>query len=272
MKKKRAIIKKAARWPFTAVAGASTIAGVLGYSIKDLKPSWPWWLWSLILLIAFTVLFLFSLLIIIKCKHRPYTTEISKITVRIKTGDLFAEPQLKVIPFNERFDTEVDDKIIAHSSLNGIMIDKYVDDLEDLRNTIKSALNENSKYKPQESNGNLVYPLGRLIEYKDFLMLSFTHFDNQNRAYIGIGEYEQMLMRMWDELRRVYAGKPIAIPLIGSGITTIKGMPEKNYTEMLKCILCTLRKSGFQPEKGISIVLTEDVMEKVDMNIIKEEF
>lgn len=77
---------------------------------------------------------------------------------------------------------------------------------------------------------------------------------------------------MWSEIRRVYAAKPITIPLIGAGITDIEGMPEKNYTEFLKCILCTLRSSKFQPDKGITVVLTKDVMDKIDMSVIREEF
>jgi hypothetical protein len=73
-------------------------------------------------------------------------------------------------------------------------------------------------------------------------------------------------------MRRVYAAKHIVIPLIGSGITTIAGIQQKNYTEMLKCILCTLRGSRFQPEQGISIVMTEDAMANIDMSSIREEF
>ena len=77
---------------------------------------------------------------------------------------------------------------------------------------------------------------------------------------------------MWAELRRVYAAKHITIPLIGAGITDINGMPEKNYTEFLKCILCTLRSSKFQPDKGITIVMTREAMMRIDMNVIREEF
>ena len=171
-----------------------------------------------------------------------------------------------------RFDTQVDDKIISHNSLNGIMIDKYISDVNDLNQVIKDAQNDNSEFKSKEKNGRLYYPLGRIIPYNDFLLLALSHFDNQNRAYIGVGEYEQLLIRMWTEIRRVYAGNPICIPLIGAGITDILGENEKDYTKMLKCILCTLRNSKFKPEKGITIVLTQDMANKINMSIIREEF
>ena len=33
-----------------------------------------------------------------------------------------------------------------------------------------------------------------------------------------------------------------------------------------------MRSSKFQPQKGITIVLTQEAIEKIDMNEIKEEF
>ena len=266
------IIKKSLQYSFSIIAGASTIASVLGYTVRDINPSLSWWKWSLILFGVFILLSTIIYCYLKSSRHKPYKTTINGKPVLIKTGDLFSEPDWKVIPFNERFDTQVDDVIISHNSLNGIMIDNYVHDINDLTRTIDDAKKAPSELKPITTNGKTIYPLGRLIPYKDFLMLSFSHFDDQNRARIEIGEYEQMLIRMWSEIRRVYAARPIALPLIGTGLTTIEGISGKNYTEFLKCILCTLRKSNFQPVQGITIVLTEKCMEQVDMSLIKEEF
>ena len=272
MKHKLINIKKSVRYSFSIVAGLSTIAGVWGYTVKDINPLWQWWKWGLILVAMFIILASVFFVVIRSLAHKPYKTSINGKPIEIKTGDLFRENGWKVIPFNDQYDTQVDDVIIAHNSLNGKMIDSYVDNLDSLNGSIKAAANDSSELKPKIVDGKTVFPLGRLIAYNDFLMLSFSHFDKQNRAYIGIGEYEQMLICMWSEMRRVYAAKHIVIPLIGSGITTIAGMPQKNYTEMLKCILCTLKGSRFQPEQGISIVLTEETMANIDMSIIKEEF
>ncbi len=204
--------------------------------------------------------------------HRSYKTTINGKPVVIKTGDIFKEPGWKLIPCNERFDTEVNDRIIAHNTLNGKMIDDHIDDLEALNTAIRAAADDKSAFGPHMAKGKLVYPLGRLIPYKDFLMLSFSHFDENETAYIGVGEYEQLLIRMWVEMRRVYAAKRINIPLIGAGVTTINGLPEKNYTELLRCVLCTLRSSMFQADQGVTIVLTRDSIGQIDMNAIKEEF
>jgi len=46
--------------------------------------------------------------------------------VTIKVGDIFQEPDFKVIAFNEYFDTQVDNKIISEGSLNGVFIKEHL--------------------------------------------------------------------------------------------------------------------------------------------------
>ncbi|SUH16577.1 Uncharacterised protein [Salmonella enterica subsp. enterica] len=46
--------------------------------------------------------------------------------VTVKAGDLFRQDGFKVIAFNEYFDTQVDDVVISHNSLNGLYIDNYL--------------------------------------------------------------------------------------------------------------------------------------------------
>lgn len=272
MKRIPKLIKRSFRYAFAFISGLSTIAGLWGYTVKDINEDFSWWKWGLIICGVFVVLSIVIYLFLRKSGHRAYSTVINGKPVVIKIGDIFEEAGWKVIPCNERFDTEVDDHIIAHNTLNGKMIDNYVDDVEKLKETINNAAYDSSRLVPHNVNEKTVYPLGRIIPYKDFLMLAFSHFDENETAYIGIGEYEQLLIRMWVEIRRVYAAKPINLPLIGGGVTTINGLPEKNYSELLKCMLCTLRSSKFQADQGITIVLSQDVIDQIDMNMIKEEF
>ena len=193
---------------------------------------------------------------------RPYKTRIKGNKVVIKTGDIFEQEGWKVIPFNEHFDTTVDDNIIAHTTLNGIFLDSHCKKEE-----VEKLIQENSSHR-----GNRNYPLGTIIPYQDFMMLAFSHFDENNNAYIDITEYESCLLKMWSSIRNVYAGKPVVLPLIGSGITDIHDVGEKNNTDLLKCILCSLKSSKFQSSSSITIVLTPDTMESIDMNEIRSIF
>jgi hypothetical protein len=52
--------------------------------------------------------------------------KINNSTMEVKIGDIFSESDFKVIAFNEYFDTQVDNKIIAESTLNGMYIRDYI--------------------------------------------------------------------------------------------------------------------------------------------------
>ena len=52
---------------------------------------------------------------------------INGMDIDIVVGDLFVTDGVKVIPFDEYFDIQVDDKVISRNSLNGIFIKRYAD-------------------------------------------------------------------------------------------------------------------------------------------------
>lgn len=161
---------------------------------------------------------------------------------------------MKVIPFDEYFDIQVDDKVISRNSLNGIFVEKYAD-----WDTLKHTLEEEqpSLLDPYEvGDGRICYPLGTIKDYGEYALLAFTHMDKLNRAYLCRGEYEECLLNMWDELDRMYAGRPVVLPLLGSGITRFDG-GKPSEDDLLRCMLCTLRASKRHFKDGVVIVLTE---------------
>lgn len=266
-------LKTSIRIAFEIVTGISTLVGIWGFTIRDISDKLKWWHCLLMLILLYVIAVLIVYQILKFYQHRTYITKIKGKTVTIKTGDIFNETGIKVIPCNEYYDTQVDNIIISSNTLNGKMIQEHIQNLSDLNTTIKKAVNDDTKLTCPKKNGDKwQFPLGRIIRYKDYGMLAFTHFNEQNEAHIQIGEYEQCLLRMWMELRRVYSGDHIVLPLIGAGITDIEGVHQKDNTFLLKCILCTLKNSLFIPDGGVTIVLTKDVMETVDMNKIREEF
>ncbi len=267
------IVKRSAKYSFTFVAFVNTVLGVIGYTIRDIDQRLSWIQCILILFGLFILVAIGLYLWLSHRNKRAYTTKVNGCKVEIKVGNLFDETDWKVIGFNEFFDTEVGNGIIEEESLNGIMIADHVkDDLPGLKARIEQAKNDSSPLKPTEKRGKLAYPLGRVIDYDSFIMVALSHFDDQNVAFIDLEEYEQILMRFWKELRRVYNGKHVAIPLLGTGVMDIRGMPEKDYNSLLHCILCSLSKSTFQPKNGLSVILTDDAMSRIDMNAIREEF
>jgi hypothetical protein len=227
------------------------------------------WMIKLLLILG---LFLFIVVVTFIVKYhktkKGISLEIRGIKVNIRQGNIFNARDWKVIAFNEFFDTTVDDKIIAHNTLNGIFIDNYVENLDDLKSAIENETDNNTKLKRYTRSGKVFYPLGRIITYKDFMLLAFTHFEN-NQAYLTQKDYEDCLRIMWTEICRTYANRPVFIPLLGSGITRFDGTPQKSNSDLLKCMLCTLRTSGVHINQPITIILTEEVIQNINIYEIK---
>lgn len=255
------------------VAAIETIAAISGLSLEDFNDSISW---GMKLIIITGTLFLICFIVGITkalINSKNLKIKIRNIDVTITTGDLFKTNGWRVIPFNEYYDTKVDDIVIAKKSLNGIFLNQYVSDISNVEQEIESYV---GVLKSKTKHNRVCYPLGNIIPYIEnednrYMLLALTHFD-KNEARITHEEYESCLITMWKEISRVYAYYPISLPLIGGGITRITGNSDKNEEQLLRCILCTLKYSDAQIGKPITIVLTEDTIRKIDLYNIKKHF
>ncbi len=129
---------------------------------------------------------------------------------------------------------------------------------------------DKTELKPDVQKDNrIVYQLGRIIIFKDYMLLAATHFDN-NQAHLRMKDYIICLLNMWDEICRTYADKPIFIPLIGAGITRFYDTPEKSKAQLLNLMLTTLKMSSVNIVKPISILLTKDTIQEINFNDLKK--
>lgn len=235
--------------------------GVAGVSLLDLLPKDSGCLFRLIVLvILFALLAFFAAIVTYYHNKDGVHLVINGTDVDIVVDDLFGTEGVKVIPFDEYFDIKVDDKVISKNSLNGIFIERYAD-----RDALKRTIEEEqlSLLKPYKArNGRTCYPLGTIKECEGFALLAFTHMDEVNRACLHRGQYEECLLNMWDELDRMYAGRRVVLPLLGSGITRFdSGKPSED--DLLRCLLCTLRASKRHFKEGVVIVLTKKTAERM---------
>jgi len=204
--------------------------------------------------------------------------KINTSEVEVKFGDIFSEQaDLKVIAFNEYFDTLVDDKIIAKSSLNGVFIDKFfknkVDELDDIISSdshlIEAIVGEN---KDRASGKKTKYKLGTICVVNDYLITALTHFDVNNKAYLEINDYINCLLNFWNEVDRVYAGRTVALPVLGSGITRFRGYENISDQELLELIIWTFKVSRIKftyPSK-MKIVVYKGKSEKINLLALKD--
>ncbi|TXT26015.1 MAG: hypothetical protein FD134_723 [Gallionellaceae bacterium] len=196
--------------------------------------------------------------------------------VTIKVGDIFLEPGLKVIAFNEYFDTQVDNIIIAEGSLNGIFIKKHlgvpVSELDSHIEHYSFDSNEILGSNAKRKIGKKVrHQIGTVCVYKDFLLTAFSKFDDDNKAVLTMPEYLEFLINFWDKVNNVYAQQSVSTPIFGSGITRIKGHKNINDEDLLKIMLWTFRISEmrFKYPARLTVVIHKDKIDKINLLDIK---
>ena len=201
-------------------------------------------------------------------KKTSVTIKIRGTTINIKEGDLFKEKCKKVIGWNEYFDTQVDDIIIAKGSLHGIFIDRYIQDIPALDNYISEYLSTSKQTMTNRQTGKKIrYELGTIVPYEDYLILAYSRFDKNNRAFLEKEDVAKLYMKMWDEIDRYKAGNSISMPVLGSS-KIVRGM---NYSpqQLLELILWSFRISGVNMERLATInIIVHKTMIK-DINFLK---
>lgn len=209
-------------------------------------------------------------------KLQSVNIKIDGCDVCIKVGDLFSEPDLKVIAFNEYFDTQVDDKIIASASLNGIYINKFFpNNIQELDEIITKNISEEDlveKDSVRKKGGKTKkYKLSTLVEHEDFILTAFTRFDENNRAYLSMPDYIEFLINFWDRINQVYAQRSVSVPIFGSGITRIKEHRNISDEELLKIMLWTfkLSETKFKYPAKLTIVIHEPKLKEIDLSVMQ---
>ena len=205
---------------------------------------------SLVLVVGFYVVlgWLYSKGIKLTIRNTP---------VKVCCGDIFQKNGFRVIPCDTHFDTRVDDIVISKNSLHGQLVLQH-----GRKNEIKNAVTKEAQRLGlvSDENGQYTFPLGTIVKYRNrnenvtYLLLAMTELDAEFKAHTDMAKYEQMLMKMWHELDRVYAKNDIVLPLLGAGITRFTDGP-KGRDAMLRCMLCTLNGCGVTFKSSLQIVI-----------------
>jgi len=104
------------------------------------------------------------------------------------------------------------------------------------------------------------------------LLTALSRFDENNKAYLEINDYINCLLNFWNEVDRVYAGRTVALPILGSGITRFKGYESITDQELLELIIWTFKVSRIKftyPSKA-KIVVYEKKSERINLLRLKD--
>ncbi|WP_256625712.1 macro domain-containing protein, partial [Klebsiella michiganensis] len=207
---------------------------------------------------------------------REINLTIEESTVVIKTGDIFKQEGLKVIAFNEYFDTQVDERIIAQASLNGKFIREYCDcSVSELDAYIENYRFDSDEIKEinadRPEGKKQKFEIGTICVYHDYILTALSKFNRHNEAYLTMPEYLGFLINFWDKVNRVYAQKSVSVPIFGSGLTRIKGHKIIDEQDLLKIMLWTFRISEmrFKHPAKLTIMIHEGKIDKVNLLELK---
>lgn len=230
--------------------------------------------WQIRSLIAFAVALCLLYLGILAWanKLRKVNIKIDGTIVTIKSGNIFEEPGLKAIAFNEFFDTEVDNVVISERSLNGVFLKSHLEStVADLDNEISNFPFEEYEILERdvvrERGKNLRFRLGTIFIRNDFILTAMSKFDESNRANLTMPEYLEFLINFWDRVNKVYAQRSVVVPIFGSGITRIQGHKNISDEDLLKIMLWTFRISEmrFKYPANLTIVVHSEKIDQVNL-------
>lgn len=245
----------------------------IALSIPEKYKSWAFL--SILILFAFIYVFLWGKANLLE----KMKLSINNSTVTIKVGDIFEESGLKVIAFNEYFDTQVDNKIISEKTLNGIYLKSKIEDVNALDELIEQDEHLNSDGIKIDRNNTRIqgkkdrYKLGTIFQHNEYLLTAFSKFDNKNRAYLHMNDYINFLLNFWNEVDIVYNGRSIVIPLLGSGLTRFKNYEMITDQELLELLIWSFKisKIKFTYPSTVSIIVHESKKDKINFYKLKEQ-
>ncbi|WP_051650777.1 macro domain-containing protein [Lachnoclostridium phytofermentans] len=233
---------------FAIFGVVSAILGVLGVSFSEISDN----VWIILLATIASLIFSYLAAVVWQWWNIKdnVTLKIRGINVTVRQGDIFKEKGWKVIGVDDNFSTSEDDMIISHSSLHGQLIKQLKQNGE--IEAFKTAISKDSRD----------ISLGCVKTYNDYILLALTRLNSDNEAHTDNTKYESTLRKMWQEIGRIYSGKPIYLPILGDGIIRFDGVSEKpSPFELLRCMLCTLKTSNIQLKAPITIVIYDRINE-----------
>lgn len=232
--------------------------------------------------VFFLVIYYFITWQIAKQK-KEITLHFGESDVDVYFGDIFqsSDDDLKIISFNEYFDTKIggSPQIISPGTINGKFIkhnkdkiakfDKIFDEDEYLNSEMLIKMDNERKHGKKKQ-----YKLGSLVSLSDnYLAVAGSKFDKDNKANMTMREYIGFLLTFWSEVDRMYNNQSVVIPVFGSGILRFTdGYAGATAQDLLEIIIWTFKISRIKiayPSR-IKIVVFENKSDMYNLYKLKE--
>jgi hypothetical protein len=231
---------------------------------------------------AFLILVSIAIGIIRTARPVEIALKLNNSIVRIAFGDLFSYDGYQVVPIS-RFAFETD---VVQNSLQNAVIQKYIESegvgrgINMYIDELGTALQGKQHEMIAESGTQQLmpyYPLGTTafleLNGNRYILLSTTKTERE--GYIpadncSVTDLWMALQELWREARTHSRGRPINLPLIGSGTIGIR-LPSTRILDLLVLSIAdALLEQGAITSSEIRIVLHSKYIDEVDLNNIQQ--
>jgi hypothetical protein len=224
-------------------------------------------------------------LVDIERRARPHRGELIRrvvglappVTLLVLSGDLFAHDDAHlVVGFTDTFDTDTRGSVvISTESLQAQAVQRlFGGDRRQLDRRLRAALGSMPVAGREERAAK---PLGRLIRYpigtvavlrtddRRVFSLAYSRMGNDLLARSSVEELRTSLERLWDAVHREGGRRPVAMPLIGTGLARVDGA---SPTALLRLIIESfVDRSRQQPvTRELRVVLRAPDIAHIDLD------
>ena len=207
-----------------------------------------------------------------------FTVPASDSVFEVAFGNVFERDGLVVIPVNEYFDGELGDHV-SETSLHGQFIRCVLaGQSKTFCDLTSEALTD---VVPQETGVERTtgrsdrYAIGTVVRIdlydRRYLLAALSHTDLSSlKASASVHDLWTCLAGVWKGIRDYSSGKPVNIPLIGSGLSGV-GLPPKHLVEILLISFFSHTKEK-KIASRITLVLPHRLNGHVDLKEIKRRW
>ena len=201
------------------------------------------------------------------------------VTIVVMSGDLFAQQDANlVVGFCDTFDTDTDRSIVISSeSAQGVLLHQlYEGNRTRLDRDLKAALSREPRASLESRSvkrlGKLTrYPLGTVATLhqanRRIFGVAYSRMGNNLVAESNLPTLRTSLENLWDSVYLYGQLKPVAIPLIGSGLSRVR---EATHDDLLALIvrsfIAASRRRYICPE--LRIIIQESMFDKIQVGEI----
>lgn len=230
------------------------------------------WIYKLII-----VLVISSLALVISKWPKPsvsFQIDKSGTQLNISFGNVLKQEGVIGIGVNDFFDTVLG-RNVSPTSIHGQFLKSLRGQISDLDGVIEHQLESFPGEKVERSKGKrLRYRIGNTISYvhegNKYLLVALS---NTGEDYVAKTTSTTLLVALRGLLEKARSecnAKTLHLPLFGAGLSRT-GIPPMKLLELLLISILEVSRDGMVTEK-ISIVLSDDQYDRIDLNKIKKDW